>query len=80
MRSVALSFVLVMGLIATGACSKKQTETAQTPPTEGGPTVLISPKSNMWQEISSSRCKPFSNGSRVGSRGAAYRPQERSFR
>jgi hypothetical protein len=37
MRRVSLSFVLVTGLLATGACSKKQVETAQTPPTEVTP-------------------------------------------
>jgi hypothetical protein len=37
MRSVAFSFVLVTALLATGACSKKQVETAQTPPSEVTP-------------------------------------------
>ncbi|MGI9075682.1 MAG: hypothetical protein ACR2JB_31120 [Bryobacteraceae bacterium] len=37
MKRVALSFVVVAGLIATGACSKKQVETAQTPPVEVTP-------------------------------------------
>jgi hypothetical protein len=34
MRSIALSFVLITGLLAAGACSKKQADTAQTPSTE----------------------------------------------
>jgi hypothetical protein len=39
MRRVACSFVLITGLLGTGACSKKQAETAQIPPTEVTPEV-----------------------------------------
>jgi hypothetical protein len=37
MRKVVISLVLVTGLLATAACSKKQVETAQTPPGEVTP-------------------------------------------